>query len=122
MRSRNSDEYVMYIVVANDLKMSRGKMVAQCSHVAVKAALNCKQMNPVIFRKWYNGSYTKIVLGADGKTLTKLKEKYTFHCHWVHDEGRTQVTSGSLTAIAFNLTTKDCGQQYYPELKELKLL
>lgn len=101
------------------LKMSMGKRIAQGAHVAVKASHQTYKKNPTMWRKWMSGSHTKIVLGCDLKSMDDLIHCYTYKCVWVHDEGRTQVASGTLTAIAFEVMLKS---QVPPELKELKLL
>ena len=79
----NDDELVMYIIINDDLKMSKGKIAAQAAHVAVKATLNatsklCTDLYPQ-FKEWILGSYTKIVLKADTKLLENLIEHYGIH-------------------------------------------
>ena len=41
-----SDELTMVLVTRKDLKLSKGKLAAQCSHAAVECALKAKRIRP----------------------------------------------------------------------------
>lgn len=135
------DEPVMYIVVNSDLKMSKGKIAAQVAHSACKAVAEglktegafgivAKKLNlgsielehinkGDMFIKWWNGSYTKIILKASEEEIKKLIIRYGSLCRHTYDEGRTQIENDSLTTVAFVPMKKTDAPE---ELKELKLL
>jgi len=113
----------MYIIVNSDLKMSKGKIAAQAAHVATKAshfAANQSDHRLDDWNKWWLGSHTKIVLKAPEKALNDLLELGEHDwCFGVIDEGRTEVASGSLTAIATIPILKGSAG---PAINDLKLL
>ena len=113
-------EPVMYIVVNSNVKMSPGKVAAQAAHVAVKASHGCERTETDIWRKWYGGSYVKIVLKAPEVVLEALIRAYPSRTEFVRDEGRTEVQRNTLTALAFFPMTKD-DSEFPKELKDLPL-
>lgn len=92
------------IVARNDLGMGKGKLAAQCSHASVQAAMEAREKNPGALQAWLDEGMEKIVLKTAGEE--SLNELYSrarrakLPCSLVHDAGRTQVPSGSATAIA----------------------
>lgn len=85
---REIDLSVTYVYIVNsDLKMSKGKIAAQVSHVAMLLA----DFNKPIGRA--------IVLKATNETLLKLM-KYP-NVKFIHDAGLTEVPKGSLTMYRF---------------------
>lgn len=98
------EELVMYIVLVkdskNNIKMGPGKAVAQAGHVianmVTKLIINDL---PLWGRYVTSGIHPKIVLQATTEQMEKIIA--TYDCVWVRDAGRTQVPSGTLTAIAF---------------------
>ena len=116
------DEPVMYVLVNSDIKMSKGKTAAQVAHVCVKAAQMCNSF-PAFFGKaylkWYQGSYTKIILKASGEEIKQIHKRYHEISCITIDEGRTQIRKGTLTALAF---IPLCKSEAPTEIKELKLL
>ena len=120
-------EYVMYIVINNDLKMKKGKIGAQCCHaacMAVQIMERCKQ-TPKFYKNWENNHVPKIVLKANEEEMLSLMKTYSsdkiddYWCVHIRDQGRTQIKANSLTALAFRPTMR----KSVPEaLKVLKLL
>ena len=115
----------MYIIINKGLRMSPGKIGAQCAHAACMVIENISKATPEtlkIYREWSGGSYTKIVLQADETTMLNLIREYSdkkalLWCEYVRDEGRTEIENGSLTAIAFT------PMKIVPvEIKRLRLL
>lgn len=115
MASEKREELVMYSVVNQDLKMSKGKACAQAQHAAV---LCYSKSEPHLRDAWLHGSYPKIVLKADENQLVNLHQRYPLKSVLVVDEGRTQIEPGSKTVLGFVIDRKDA----FPELKDLKLL
>ncbi len=94
----------MSILVRTDLKMSRGKMVAQGAHAAVGAALICKDQKPDIFNSWYAQGAAKIALKVNSETemieLVKKADSLGLITYIVEDMGLTEVPPGTKTAAA----------------------
>nr|WP_262370951.1 aminoacyl-tRNA hydrolase [Rossellomorea vietnamensis] len=94
---------VQYYVVNKELDMSAGKIAAQTAHAATISTIDMLSDSSKfpefrdVFIQWYQTGMTKIVLRGRQKDLERLAEKgfYT-----VHDSGRTEIASGSLTVIA----------------------
>merc|ERR1712136_702535 len=92
--------YKMVLVVRSDLKMTTGKIAAQCSHAAITSY---KHSNSQAISRWELGGQAKVVLkckGEDellqlGNEATKMK---LYNCI-VCDAGRTQVDSGTKTVL-----------------------
>ena len=84
------DLNVTYVYIVNsDLKMSKGKIAAQVSHVAM------------LLQKWFKKPVGKaIVLKADEETLKRFL-KFKKQVKYIKDAGLTQVPRGSLTCIGF---------------------
>lgn len=114
---------IMYFVINSDLNMSKGKCCSQVAHVTqeiteriIRSAYDSTKLPEYYqtYMKWKNGS-AKIVLKAPEEKLKELMK--LDHCVAIHDAGRTQVESGSLTCIGFYPSTELGGV-----LKDLKLL
>lgn len=114
-----SSEVVMYIVVNSGVKMSPGKLAAQVAHSAVKAAHLGMLRESEWWKKWYTGSYTKIVLKASEYAMTELNRLYPTTCCLTIDEGRTEIPKNTLTTLAFLPMPRDIAP---PELRPLKPL
>lgn len=95
-----------YYVVNMDLCMSRGKIAAQVSHVAMKLG------------KKYGVIGRAIILRGTGTTLKTMLLHSKSNVVGILDAGLTEVPSGSLTCIGFRK-----GKNYQSELAAtLKLL
>jgi peptidyl-tRNA hydrolase len=92
-------------IINNDLKMSKGKIAAQVSHVACQLGAKYRTVGKAI------------VLKADEETLLRIVKHFTSHIHYVRDAGLTQVPEGSLTCVGFKETPFT-----YTITKRLKLL
>ena len=60
----SSDELTMVLVTRKDLKLSKGKLAAQCSHAAVECALKSKRVRPNELGAWLENGARKIVVAA----------------------------------------------------------
>eukprot|EP01129_Flabellula_baltica_P008037 TRINITY_DN3167_c0_g1_i1.p1 TRINITY_DN3167_c0_g1~~TRINITY_DN3167_c0_g1_i1.p1 ORF type:complete len:183 (-),score=43.05 TRINITY_DN3167_c0_g1_i1:12-539(-) len=98
------DYFKMVLLVREDLKMSGGKIGAQCGHAAVGACLNMLEMCPEVLELYEDDGSPKIVLST--KSLKELKERQIaaedlgLPTYLVVDAGRTQVEPGSKTVLA----------------------
>ena len=91
-RTINLDETFVY-VIDNSLGMSKGKIAAQVSHVAMYIADK------------YGSLGRAIVLKADHDTFTQLAQD--IDCECVRDAWLTQVPPGTLTCIGFRETKEN---------------
>jgi PTH2 family peptidyl-tRNA hydrolase len=96
------EEYIIYLIVRNDLKMGKGKIAAQCCHAVQN--LTVMNLNTTIFRKYLSGSHAKVCLKV--QTEEEL-DKISNYClqnnimyYQVIDAGKTQVMAGSKTVLS----------------------
>ena len=111
--------YVMYLVVNDDLKMGKGKIASQVGHCVhfmveniIRSHYESKKSNSYDrYMKWKNGS-TKIVLKASKDELIKLSGEKESNA--IYDAGKTQIESGSLTVVGFypSCTNSDLFKKY----------
>jgi len=110
------------IIVRNDLKMQKGKIASQVAHASVSAAYKTLQKNPNIFHEWFP-SMKKIILKVDSEAeLLKLKQlagQQGLVVELIRDAGRTQIPSGSTTALGIG---PDSEEKIDKIVKHLKLL
>lgn len=104
------DELVMYVIVNKGLGMSPGKVAAQVAHAALNAYVMSAGAEPEQTAAWMRDSQTKIVLEADDAEhinrimleLASLKISSSD----IHDQGRTEIPRGSLTALGITIVPK----------------
>ena len=90
-----ADGLVMYIVINEHIKIN-----SQASPVIVNMVSKLLSDDPLLWREYTkNGVHPKIFLHATVEEMEDLIKKYP--CCWRRDVGRTQVSDGTLTAIAF---------------------
>jgi len=89
------------IAIRTDIKMSKGKLAAQASHAAVMAALKSRKEK---ISRWETEGQKKIVLKARSLDelleLRKKAEKLGIQNAVISDAGLTELTPGTITAIA----------------------
>ena len=116
----STQELVVYIVINNDVNMGKGKIVAQACHVIAEMTAKLISNKPGLWLAYIrDGTHPKICLKATSIQMEELKNKYQGNVFYVHDAGRTQVPSGTLTALAFPPMLRS---EVYAELTSLKLL
>jgi PTH2 family peptidyl-tRNA hydrolase len=91
----------MVIVVRSDLKMSRGKLAAQCSHAAVSVL---DKANRKILSGWKKEGQKKVVVKVKSENelleLANKSKKLDIPYSIVSDAGLTELIPGTLTALA----------------------
>ncbi len=94
----------MSILIRTDLKMSKGKMVAQGAHAAVGAAILCMEKMPEAFKIWMEQGAAKIALRVNSEQeMLELVSKADYLgliTFVVEDMGLTEVPPGTKTAAA----------------------
>ena len=139
-RASQEDPLVMYLIVRESLldEMSRGKIGAQCGHAAQMLLLKYHEfmvqdltasIEPPpfsretyeLFQEWLDGSFRKIVLKADDKEWTKIKDQIRVkHRVTVIDAGLTDVDPGSETVIGLCPMRKSEAPKIIKRLQALK--
>jgi len=88
------------LVMREDLGMSPGKLASQAAHAAVAA---CNLTSKDDLDEWGRTGTTKIVLGVYGQdiliSLYKTAVSRYLPAALICDEGRTEVTPGTITGL-----------------------
>ncbi len=89
------------IILRADLKMGKGKLVAQGAHACVDAL---GKASPDAVEKWKRGGMEKICLKVTGERellqVFQDAKKLKLPASLIRDAGRTQIEQGTLTAVA----------------------
>ena len=118
-----SKEIKQIIVIRTDLKMGKGKLVAQGAHASVQSTLNAIKNHKNYFDRWQRTGCKKVVCKAN--TKDKLEEVYEFSelkqipCSIIIDAGRTQIPSGTITAVAVGPGPSSVINEFTSDLKLL---
>lgn len=79
------------------------KIAAQCCHGCLGSFQVAMEMCPDVVRQWESTGCAKVVLKTnDPEELYRLQatcEGKNIPCYLVHDAGRTQIPSGSMTVL-----------------------
>ncbi|XP_055915477.1 probable peptidyl-tRNA hydrolase 2 [Eupeodes corollae] len=99
-----SDNYKMFIVVRNDLKMGKGNIGSKCGHEAVGAYQKSMRHKPNLERLWERTGCAKIALKVESErelqTIRRSAEANGLVCCVIHNAGRTQIEPSSKTVLA----------------------
>ncbi len=103
-----SQDYAMYIIVNNDLKMSKGKIASQVGHITeliaekIMSELYENSSTSTLsfaFRKYTKTGRKKVILKGTEKDIDAIKDdKDAFY---IVDAGRTEIPENSLTVVGF---------------------
>ena len=92
------------ILVRKDLKIDKGKIAVQVAHASLSAAIIVRDKDPELFERWVNSGQKKIVLKVENeKQLWEFKKKASalkLQNAIIRDAGLTQLTPGTVTALA----------------------
>jgi len=130
-RNNQEDEYVMYILIKNNVKMGKGKVAAQACHSACNTTRILERQRPRDsgYNEWLKYGEPKIVLRSTEADMIALIEQYQVDkvvkrtdtgmwCTHTRDFGRTQIPKNTLTSVAFRPILKS---QAPKELGKMKL-
>lgn len=118
-RNENITDYRMYILVNEDIKISKGKLAGQVGH-AVMSYLYHSVIKPLQDRKQieslddYMKEQKKIILKCPEWRLEELE--YDGYLT-IRDKGYTQLEPNTLTCINYGIMTPDVLPQWVRELK-----
>ncbi len=111
---------IIYILVRQDLKMSKGKIASQCGHAVQDLILDC---NKKTLRRYINQDSPKIILKVNNlNELDFIKNECDFKkikYMEIIDMGKTQVNPDTLTVIGIGPLDKSIVPKC---IKDLKLL
>ena len=103
MMSTPLSEVTMVLVTRDDLKLSKGKLAAQCSHAAVNCAIKARKKAVRLYERWNNVGARKIVVRADDEAhLRQLYAKALtagLVCDLVKDAGHTEIPPGTVSVL-----------------------
>lgn len=92
--------YKQSIVVRKDVKMGKGKLVAQAAHASLGSAL---ESDNDLIEEWMAEGAKKVVLKVSGekemRSLAAQAKKAKLPHFLVRDAGLTQVEKGTVTAL-----------------------
>lgn len=102
------------IIVRKDLKMRKGKMIAQGAHASLQAAFNSMESKPDWFHSWFTDGSSlmrKIAVSADSleelNTLYKAAQEAGLPCSLIEDAGLTEFKKPTFTAVAIGPAPAD---------------
>jgi len=94
----------LVLIVRTDLKMTPGKISAQCGHATLACYKTLVKRNPKLVKHWERTGQAKIALKATSeKQLLELEMQakiLNLCARSVQDAGRTQVEPGTRTVLA----------------------
>ena len=101
----------LVLVTPASLKLSKGKLGAQCAHASVMAYKQCSLIKPKVLDRWLNQGQPKVVLQVKNESqlldLKKTASDSGFMVSLVQDAGRTEVKPGTYTVLAIGPDTTD---------------
>jgi len=107
----STQRYKMVLLVRTDLKMSSGKIAAQCGHATLGAYRRALKKKPKIVERWHTGE-AKVALKINSEQemfeMQKKAQEAGIIWYTVTDAGRTQIASGTKTVLAIGPGCHKC--------------
>lgn len=102
----------LVLVVRNDLKMTKGKIAAQCSHASVECYKAAVEYKPQMAKMWQMTGQKKVVLSiANGEKglleLSNVAKSHKVLSCIISDAGATQVKTGTPTVVGIGPDRSD---------------
>ncbi|TFK76852.1 PTH2-domain-containing protein [Pluteus cervinus] len=99
----NEEDWKLALVVRTDLKMTTGKIAAQCSHATLACYKDLLTMDKQSLRHWEKTGQTKVTLRCNNQeellALQTQAQSLKLCAHSIQDAGRTQIAAGSRTVL-----------------------
>ena len=93
----------MVLVTRRDLKLSRGKLAAQCGHAVAECVLKAKREQPRMLKRYMSEGARKIVCETpDLESLRRLfgdARVCGLVCYMMTDAGHTAIPAGPVTVL-----------------------
>ncbi|XP_055686704.1 uncharacterized protein LOC129792015 [Lutzomyia longipalpis] len=113
----------MVLVVRGDLRLSKGKTSSQCAHAAVMCFEESLSTRRPFVDAWKLQGQPKVVLKVENdeemKKLYQMAKKQKIVACLVHDAGRTEIPSGTMTVLGLG---PDCSEKLREIVGKLKIL
>ncbi|OJA21256.1 hypothetical protein AZE42_02539 [Rhizopogon vesiculosus] len=113
----------MVLIVRTDLKMTQGKIAAQCGHATLACYKALLRTNPELLQHWERTGQAKIALkGSSEDELLELEaiaKSLNLCARSILDAGRTQIAAGSRTVLGIGPAPVDLINQVTGHLKLL---
>ncbi|CED85025.1 Uncharacterized conserved protein [Phaffia rhodozyma] len=97
------EECKMVLVVRTDLKMTKGKIAAQCGHATLACYRTLLASNPTLLKHWERTGQAKIALQVNSEDelllLQAVAQSLNVCARDICDAGRTQIAAGSRTVL-----------------------
>ena len=111
----------MALITRSDLKLSKGKLAAQCAHAAVKCALRARSRKARLVERWSKSGARKIVLECENVSeLLQLKEQAKesgMVAMLIEDAGHTEIPAGTITVLGIGPAPKSSIDDLVKHLK-----
>ena len=111
----------MALITRSDLKLSKGKLAAQCAHAAVKCALRARSRKARLVERWSKSGARKIVLECENVSeLLQLKEQAKesgMVAILIEDAGHTEIPAGTITVLGIGPAPKSSIDDLVKHLK-----
>ena len=111
----------MALITRSDLKLSKGKLAAQCAHAAVKCALRARSRKARLVERWSKSGARKIVLECENiSELLQLKEQAKesgMVAMLIEDAGHTEIPAGTITVLGIGPAPKSSIDDLVKHLK-----
>ena len=92
--------FKLCILIRDDLKMSKGKVLAQVSHSVVDATIKAYTQSQLFFKWKQDGEKIVILKVPNEKTLMYIMDiagRKGVNCGFTRDAGLTEVSPGTIT-------------------------
>ncbi|KAH7911233.1 peptidyl-tRNA hydrolase PTH2-domain-containing protein [Hygrophoropsis aurantiaca] len=103
VKARMMQQCKLVLVVRTDLKMTSGKIAAQCGHATLACYKALMRTNPGLVQHWERTGQAKIALkGSSEDELLELEaiaKSLNLCARSILDAGRTQIEAGSRTVL-----------------------
>lgn len=95
--------YKQVIVFRSDLKLSKGKIVAQAGHAAASAAEEARKNRKEWWKAWIKEGQCKIAVKVKSEkellALEKQAKELVLPCALIIDRGLTEIPPGTITCL-----------------------
>ncbi|KIJ68732.1 hypothetical protein HYDPIDRAFT_24985 [Hydnomerulius pinastri MD-312] len=123
VQPRMMQQCKLVLIVRTDLKMTQGKIAAQCGHATLACYKALMKTNPQLVKHWERTGQAKIALrGSSEDELLELEavaKSLNLCARSIIDAGRTQIAAGSRTVLGIGPAPVDLINQVTGHLKLL---
>ena len=98
-----TEELTMVLVTRADLKLSKGKLAAQCGRAVMECTVRAKKAIPRNLDRYRREGARKIVCKAEDdvalKSILGQAKSADLVCYLVKDAGHTEIPPGTITVV-----------------------